>query len=85
VIVGAPEPRYRPKPAVVVARTAADPPAVMAVALIAVTVPDVTAVVNDPAALVVPPMTVLSIVPPERMGSLKATPTEILFGISFSC
>jgi hypothetical protein len=64
-----------PKLAVAVANSAAEPPAVLAVALIAVTVPvpetvvPVTApveftVVNEPAALVVPPMTVLSIVPP---------------------
>ena len=74
-IDGAPEPKNTPKLAVAVANSAAEPPAVIAVPLIAVTVPvpetvvPVTApvevtVVNEPAALVVPPMTVLSMVPP---------------------
>jgi hypothetical protein len=59
---------------------------VIAVALRPVSVPvdeddvDVIAA-NDPAAVVVPPMTVLSIVPPESAGSENATPTEMLFGI----
>ena len=92
VMDGAPEPKNTPKLAVDVANSAAEPPAVIAVPLIAVTVPvpetvvpvtapvDVTDV-NDPAALVVAPMTELSIVAPDNTGSENATPTDTLLGI----